>query len=493
VAEVDPRDARIAKLEALLEKALERIAHLEEENRQLREENRQLREENRALKERLNLNSSNSSKPPSSDAPGTPRTPKKSSGRRPGGQPGHKKHERALLPPEAVQHFVELVPRTCRGCKGRLRGSDAEPKRHQVVDVPPLSAVVTEYRCHALQCPDCGVVTCEEVPAHARSAFGDRLGALASLLVGKYRLSKRLVQDALSDVLGVELSLGSVSNLEAEMSEALAPSHAEALEHVRAANEVNADETGFFEGRQKGRAARAWLWVAATSLLVVFHIAYSRSARVARHLLGEAFTGFLTTDRWSAYEWLDPGLRQLCWAHLTRDFQGFIDRGGVGGDIGEKLMRERDRFFRWLKQVREGKLERADFEKRMRRVEREVGRLLREAEVRAEKKTAGMAREILDWEQCLWTFVDVPHLEPTNNFGERSIRPAVMYRKTSFGTQGPEGSRFVERIFTATMSLKLQGRDVLGFLTDTLAAHRRGTRAPSLLPHTDPLQLALVS
>ncbi|WP_368670877.1 DUF6444 domain-containing protein, partial [Myxococcus sp. AM010] len=107
MAELDPRDARIAKLEALLEAALERIAHLEEENRQLREENRQLREENRQLKERLNLNSSNSSKPPSADAPGTPRPLKKPTGRRPGGQPGHKKHERSLLPPEAVQHVVE--------------------------------------------------------------------------------------------------------------------------------------------------------------------------------------------------------------------------------------------------------------------------------------------------------------------------------------------------------------------------------------------------
>jgi transposase len=172
VAELDPRDARIVKLEA----ALERIAHLEEENRQLREDNRQ-------LKERLNLNSSNSSKPPSSDAPGAPRSPKKPNGCNPGGQPGHKKHERRLLPPEAVQHVVELVPRECKGCRRRLVGRDCEPRRHQVVEVPPLSAIVTEYRSHALECTACGTVTRQPVPEHARSAFGDRLGALASLLV----------------------------------------------------------------------------------------------------------------------------------------------------------------------------------------------------------------------------------------------------------------------------------------------------------------------
>ncbi|OJT16193.1 IS66 family transposase, partial [Archangium sp. Cb G35] len=351
-----------------------------------------MREENRLLRERLGLNSSNSSKPPSSDAPGAPRQPKKRTGRRPGGQPGHKKHERALLPPENVRHVVELVPRECRGCKRRLHGQDSSPRRHQVVEVPPLSAIVTEYRCHALQCPDCGLVTRGELPAHARRVFGDRLAALASLLVGKYRLSKRLVKDALSDMLGVELSVGSVSNLEGEMSQALAPAAAEALDYVRDSRVASADETGFAQGREGGRAARAWLWVVATALVVVFHIARNRSGKVARQLLGEDYAGFLTTDRWSAYEWVDTGLRQLCWAHLTRDFQGFIDRGGEGGRIGRKLMHERDCFFEWYHRVRDGTLAREEFENRMRGVERKVGQLLREAARRAEKKTAGMAR-----------------------------------------------------------------------------------------------------
>jgi transposase len=486
MVQVDARDVQIAQLEKRLEAALARIAQLEEENARLREENRR-------LKERLGVNSSNSSKPPSSDAPGTPRQSKRPTGRRPGGQPGHKKHERALLPPEQVQHVVEVVPRECRGCKRRLHGQDSAPRRHQVVEVPPLSALVTEYRCHALQCPDCGEVTCGELPAHARSVFGDRLAALASLLVGKYRLSKRLVKDALSDMLGVELSVGSVSNLEGEMSRALAPATAEALAYVQASEAVNADETGFAQGREGGRAARAWLWVVATALVVVFHIATSRGGKVARQLLGADFAGFLTTDRWSAYEWVDAGLRQLCWAHLTRDFQGFIERGGRGGKIGRELMRERNRFFKWYQRVRDGTLAREQFEKRMRGVERNVGQLLREAARRAEKKTAGMAREVLQWEKCLWTFVDVPGLEPTNNFGERCIRHAVMYRKTSFGTQSEEGSRFVERIFTATATLKLQGRDVLAFLSDTLAAHRRDLRGPSLLPSAPVPQLALTA
>jgi transposase len=486
MAEVDPRDARIAQLEAMVAERDARIAELMAKVEALTARVAD-------LEARLGQDSSNSSRPPSSDGPGTRRQPKKPTGRRPGGQPGHKKHERALLPPEQVQHVVEVVPRECGSCKRRLHGQDSVPRRHQVVEVPPLSALVTEYRCHALQCTACGVVTRGEVPAHARGVFGDRLAALASLLVGKYRLSKRLVKDALSDMLGVKLSVGSVSNLEGELSDALAPAAAEALDYVRASQAANADETGFVQGREGGRAARAWLWVVATTLVVVFHIATSRGGKVARQLLGEDFAGFLTTDRWSAYEWVDAGLRQLCWAHLTRDFQGFIDRGGRGGGIGRKLMRERNRFFKWYHRVRDGTLARERFEERMRGVERRVGQLLREAAVRAEKKTAGMAREILRFEKCLWTFVDVPGLEPTNNFGERCIRHAVMYRKTSFGTQCEEGSRFVERIFTATTTLKLQGRDALAFLTETLAAHRRGLRGPSLLPTAPVPQLALTA
>ena len=486
MAEVDPRDALIAELR-------EQVAERDARIAQLLAKVEALTARVEELEARLGQNSRNSSRPPSSDTPGSARQRKKSTGRSAGGQPGHKKHERALLPPERVQRFVEVRPEECRGCQGRLEGEDSAPRRHQVVEVPPLSAFVTEYRCHALKCARCGVMTRGEVPREARSVFGDRLAAVASLLVGKYRLSKRLVKDALSDMLGVELSVGSVSNLEGEMAQALAPAAAEALAFIQEAEAVNADETGFVQGREGGRGGRAWLWVVATARVVVFHIARSRGGKVARHLLGEDFAGHLTTDRWSAYECVDAGQRQLCWAHLTRDFQGFIDRGGVGGRIGQELMNERNRFFKWYHRVRDGTLAREPFEKQMRAVERRVGEGLREAQLRAEKKTAGMAREMLRFEKCLWTFVDVPGLEPTNNFGERCIRHAVMYRKTSFGTQSEEGSRFVERIFTATTTLKLQGREVLAFLSETLAAHRRGSQGPSLLPDDPGSQLALAA
>jgi transposase len=263
--EADPRDALIAELRAQVAALTARVAELEA---------------------RLRQNSSNSSRPPSADGPGAARPGKKPTGKRPGGQPGHKKQERRLWPPEQVQRFVELVPKRCKGCGQGLAGKDSEPRRHQVVEVPPLAAHVTEYRSHALECRACGKVTRERVPAYARSAFGDRLGALASLLVGKYRLWKRLVNDALSDMLGVRLCVGSVSNLEEERAEALEPAVSEAREEVRRADKVHADETGWVQGREGGRAQRARLWLVATQQVAVFHIARSRGGKVANRCVG---------------------------------------------------------------------------------------------------------------------------------------------------------------------------------------------------------------
>lgn len=464
----DPRDQRIAELEALVVALLARIAELEA---------------------KLGQNSTNSSKPPSSDPPGTAQKPPKApTGRKPGGQPGHEKHVRELLPVEQVNKVVELIPEQCRNCQGRLRGKDAEPRRHQVTEVPPIKPHVTEYRCHELTCERCGEATRPELPPEATSVFGPRLNSIVSLCGGEYRLAKRTTQMLLSDLLGVDLALGSVSNLEQETSESVAAPVEDARAYVREETFVNGDETGWYEGKKAGRRIRAWLWVAATPLVTVFLISLSRGAAVAKQILGENFTGFLTSDRWSAYNWLDVVLRQLCWSHLTRDVQGFIDRGGVGGELGKQLMDLRHQMFGWWHRVRDGTLLRATFERRMEPVEAKFIRLLGEAELRAEPKTAGMAKEILKLKSALFTFVTVEGMEPTNNFAERQVRCAVQWRKTSFGTQSPAGSRFVERMLTVTATLRQQKRHVLEYLTAACAAHRLGQPAPSLLP--DDAQLA---
>jgi transposase len=457
MALVDPKDVEIAELKELVSKLLLRVAVLEAEVASLRQ------------------NSRNSSKPPSSDLPGSPRGGPGPTGRHRGGQPGHKHHKRDLLAPELVSSIINVVPDRCGRCCKKLKGSDPEPRRSQVVEVPPIKPHVTEYRQHSLCCDACGLVTQGVLPPEAASTFGPRLKSLIVVCTGGYRLSKRVTQELLSDFLGVRLALGSVSNIEREVSEALAAVVEEAREFVRKQAVVHADETGWREDKQ-----RAWLWTASTAWVTVFQISRSRGAQVAKELLGEDFSGFLVVDRWAAYEWVP--LRQLCWSHLLRDFQGFVDRGGVGGGLGEALLDQARAMFHLWHRVREKTLTRATFQRRMQPVEKRILRLLRAAQARAERKTAGMAKEILERADYLWTFVTNEDVPPTNNTAERVIRPAVLWRKGSFGTDSESGSRFAERVLSTLATLKQQGRHLLDYLEAACRAHQQGNRAPSLLP-----------
>lgn len=309
---------------------------------------------------------------------------------------------------------------------------------------------------------------------------------LVALLTGKYRLTKRLVASLLSDVLQVEMSTASVCKAEATMSTAVAPSVEEARQYVRNSDFAHLDETGWME-----RLRRAWLWTAVAGAITVFTIARSRGSAVAKEILGADFVGFLITDRWCGYNWADHFLRQLCWSHLKRDFQGMEDRGGPGAAFGIALLAQHKKMFGWWSQVKDGSLSQDDFIERMAPVQKRIERLLKNAAACPNAgKTAGMAREILKLKDGLFTFVQVEGIEPTNNAAERAIRPAVIYRKGSFGTFSEAGSRYVERIMSVVQSCKNQNRSIQQFLTRTLDAHLRKLAPPSLLPaqaHVMPL------
>ena len=424
------------------------------------------------LREQVNRNSRNSSQRPSSDGPQVPPQPRKrtKSGRKRGAQKGHKGTTRKLV--------RDIEPEICRHCGHELVGEDPAPYRHQVTEIPPVVAEVTEHRLHTLTCPDCGAQTRAELPAGVpRGAFGPRLQAMVSLAGGHYHLSKRKTEELMADFFQADMSLGSIPALEQRTSEAIREPVEEAREYVKTQSQVNMDETGWRESNQ-----RAWLWVAATTWVTVFLIRCSRGSRVAKEMLGEAFQGILTTDRWSAYNWLCSLLRQLCWAHLLRDFQSFVERGGESQQIGEALLTQTDLMFQWWHRVRDGTMSRASFQEQMPPVQRQVGELLRQGTACDHAKTAGTCRDILKREEALWTFVRVEGVEPTNNFGERQVRPGVLWRNGSFGTQSEAGSRFVERIMTAVATLRQQHRNVLDYLTEACDAANRGRKAPSLLP-----------
>jgi len=225
--------------------------------------------------------------------------------------------------------------------------------------------------------------------------------------------------------------------------------------------------------------------VAVTSLVTVFVVRMSRGGQVARELLGETFAGLLVTDRYSAYNWYPVRWRQVCWAHVLRDFEAMRDRGGRSEEIGRALLAQAHQMFTWWHRVREGTLKRATFRSYMTPLRREVERLLEVGSRCGVPKTAGTCRDILKRREALWTFVQVEGVEPTNNTAERSIRPGGLWRKGSFGTQSAEGSRFVESMMTVVATLKQQQRNVLEYLTAACEAALRGEAAPSLLPASD--------
>lgn len=427
---------------------------------------------------RLKQTSRNSHRPPSTDPPGTARPPKPPTGRAPGGQPGHEKHDRPLAPREDVSEFVVVKPPACGDCGAPLRGADPAPVRHQVAELPEIRPTIIEYLLHALRCRRCGVVTRATLPAGVpRGAFGPRLVALVALLTGAYHVGKRGVVALLADVLHLDLSLGAITACEQQASAALEEPAAEAHAYVQAQPAVGADETGWRQHRQ-----RAWLWVATTVRVAVFLLRRWRGEVVARELLGPVFGGVLGSDRWAAYRWLPLRRRQLCWAHLTRDFEGMSEAPGRAGRVGARLTAARDRLFAWWGRFREGALTRRTLQTYVGRLRRDVGAALRAGTRCGHAKTAGMCREILKEEPALWTFARVPGVEPTNNAPERALRPAVCWRKQSFGTHSAAGSRFVERVLTTVTTLRLQGRHVLGYLTAACEAALHGTPVPSLLP-----------
>jgi transposase len=432
------------------------------------------------LREQVQQTSRTSSRPPSSDPPQAigkrPRC--EPSGRRPGGQPGHEGQTRALLPVEEVDIVIPVKPTQCVHCQQPLQGEDPQPQRHQVTELPPAKPVVTEYQLHRLVCPACGELTRAQLPPGVPpGGFGPRVQAIAALCTGAYHLSRRTTQSLLEDLFQVSMSLGTLVNLEQATVQAVAAPIAEARRYVQEQPVAHLDETGWREGPH-----RAWLWTAVTAGVTVFVVRLSRGGKVAQELLGERFWGWLITDRWSGYNWYPTWRRQLCWAHLARDIEAMIERGGRSQAIGEALRDQMRQMFHWWHRVRDGTLAHVSLASYMRPVQREVERLLEEGQHCGVQKTEGVCREILKRRQALWTFVRHEGVEPTNNPAERAIRPGVLWRKGSFGTQSPEGSRFVEVMMTAVATLKQQHRNVLDYLTVACEAMWRGDPAPSLLP-----------
>jgi len=427
------------------------------------------------LEQRLGQNSTNSSRPPSSDPPHVKRPPPKpKSGRKRGGQPGHERQQRPLVPPEQVKQVVSLKPPACRKCGHDLQGDDSQPRQHQVAEIPPFRPEVTEYRLHRLTCTQCGTRTCASLPEGVPTgAFGPRLQAVLAVLAGGYRLGKRPIRQLAQDLFGLSISTGMVAKLEQSTSAALESPMAELEEHVRT-QPANVDETSWREAGQ-----RAWLWVVVTPLVTIFHIAATRCGKVAKQLLGPAHGQVVTSDRWKAYNGFRR--RQLCWSHLRRDFQAMIDRQNSGAATGKRLLELSDRMFSWWHRVRDGTLCRSSFQVYISGLRGEFFEALEAGEGCGCSKTAATCRELIAHERKLWAFVWREGIEPTNNAAERALRHAVLWRKGSGGTDSHRGSRFVERVLSIRETCRQQGRGLLDYLVACCQARLEGEDARSLL------------
>lgn len=432
------------------------------------------------LEERLRKNSRNSSLPPSSDrepAPNT-RAGRRRSKRKRGAQPGHEGKFREMLPPEEVDHIVDCRPDRCR-CGAPLRIDPQQTERFQVFELPAVSAEVTEYRRYWGRCRRCHEMACGELPPEAagEGMLGARAMAAVSLLTGKFRLSKRAAKDALQDLFGLQVCDGTISNTERRVSAVLEEPVQEAKAYVQEQPTVHADETGWRLGQK-----RAWFWTAVTALVSVFVLRTSRAAKVAKELLGEGFAGILISDRYSAYSWVALGQRRACWSHLKRDAQKIAERGGQSGEIGDALLFWMAEMFALWDRFKTRAISRTTVRRQMAPIRSMITEVLELGTACDHPKTANTCREVLDLGPALWTFVRVEGVEPTNNAAERAIRPAVMWRKTSFGTDSEAGARFVERILTVTATCRQQGRNPLEFVHQAVIAAFANRPAPSLLP-----------
>jgi len=467
------KDAYIKQLEA-------ENAGLKQQVAKMAETIKRLEQRIQELERRLGMNSQNSSRPPSSDPPGTTTAlPRKLRRRKRGARKGHPPHLRSLLPPDAVNERIELKPQVCLCGGTHLDQTPDDPLRHQIVDLPPMTPDVTEYVQPFYRCRDCGEVIYEPLPDEMkRRHFGPGVLALVGILTGSLNTSKRKALALVNELFGIPMSLGGLSACEEQLTQVLEQPHREAMDHVRKQPTAHADETGWPRGnRQKG-----WLWTLCCTSAAVFMIQAGRGQAAAKKLLG-AFAGILHCDRWSGYNCFS-GRRQLCWAHLKRDFLALAETKGKMGRIGRELYDLAKQILRLRKRARDGTLLWQTFQRRMQPLIKRVETLLEKGADSGEL-LAGQCRRIFNQRQYLWTFVHDARVETTNNPAERTIRQAVLWRKGSFGTQSERGARYAERILSVCVTCRLQGRSVIEYLRHACRCHLDGLPVPLLIYPTN--------
>jgi transposase len=425
----------------------------------------------KVLEERVNLDSNNSSKPPSSNGPGQMnRAQRRASERKRGAQPGHKGHTRAMLDENQVDRLVDCKPEAVCECGGHVELAD-QPQRHQVFEVPPMRAQVDEYRLYSGRCANCGRAHSGVLPLGVpKGQLGPRALSLVGVLGTRYHLTQRKIRNLLDQLMGLSFSVGAISQAHGKLAHALKAPVAEAAASLCKAEALWMDETHY---PREGIANR--VWAAVQPLLAVFAIYPSRARYVILDFIGEQCAAVVTTDRYAGYAFIDAERRQVCWAHLLRDFNRIGQRQGVAGQIGRRLLGLGLVMFRWRDKGRLGdKL--AGLQRRVRAtLERGMAQPLC-------PRTAKTCANILKLWSALWTFTTNTALSPTNNAAEQALRSIVLKRKISGPTRSLRGDQFVSRGFSVHETCLRQGVDLWKFMHEAVVASMANTTPPSLIP-----------
>lgn len=470
-----PPEAEPARdfIESLVDRYESRIRELEAKVKELTEK---LDEATQKLEK---LTPRNSSLPPSSEHPHAKPERKSPAGnkRKQGGQKGHKKHTRALVPVEECDAVVECSPDSCRQCGGELEATDSDPLRHQVWELPVIKPIVTEYQQHRGHCVRCGITTCGELPEGVPTGqCGPRLAAFVGLLMGHFRQSKRRTSMFLEDLLNIPCSAGWTVKIGQIVSRALAAPYEQLRGELCKQPQLFVDESP-----TKQKHDKAWLWVAVAAKFAVFGIFLNRKRESLKKLIGDYSGIILNCDRAKMY--FDGKRLQWCWAHLKRDIQKLIDSSdNQVKRLGHDLMRQQRLLFEQWRRYKDEEIAWSTFQTSVRPIRKEFNSLLLRGQFSENDRLIGFTDELYAHRDWLWTFTRVKGIEPTNNTAERALRPAVIYRKLSFGTQSENGSRYLERILTVSETCRLQNRSAYKYLIEAVKANFKNKNPPSLLP-----------
>lgn len=449
--ELKQTKVKLAKTEEILQQALLRITKLEEI---------------------INKNSNNSSKPPSTDQKANTKSKSRKKGSRGNGV------NRVPYPPERVDEVIQCTLKNCPHCNSKNLTFKKTAETLQQVDLPKVAAIVTEYSLLRYHCSDCKKNCKGELPPGVpHSAFGPKLMALVTALTGAYLMPKRDALQLIKDLYDIDISLGSVPNIEERVTQALS----EVFERIHTYvldSELckHLDETSW---RDSGKKHYAWL--ACNKEATVVKIYHSRSAESFESLVKGKMGFNAVTDRYATYNRI-KGIHQYCLAHLIRDFQKYAERDGPDGEIGAEIVEVLRKACAIHIKYRDKEELTSERNRKLGQLKRKFKSLLDDGFLSHSNDLSSLCNRLYEDFEHIWAFTKVKGMEPTNNLAERNIRNLVIRRKRSYGTRSERGRSFIETITSIVVTIKQQKKNIYDFLTDVVSKYFARAELPMIEP-----------